>query len=48
VNVNKTVAIVCRTGPKNEHVDLFYNLEKIKAVSKFKYLGVTLSYNGKH
>jgi len=41
VNVNKAVAMVCKTGPKNENVDLFYNHEKFKVVSKFTYLGVT-------
>ena len=28
VNVNTTVAMMCKTGPKNENVDLFYNHEK--------------------
>ena len=48
VNVNKTVAMVCKTGLKNENVVLFYNHEKIKVVSKFTYLCDILSYNGKH
>ena len=33
--------MMCKTGPQN--VDLFYNHEKIKVVSQFTYLGVTLS-----
>ena len=35
--------MVCKTGPKNENVDLFNNHEKIKVVSKYTYLDVTLS-----
>ena len=47
VNTKKTVCMVFKSGNKKENVDLFYDNAKLDMVSKFTYLGVTLSSTGK-
>ena len=46
VNTDKTVSMVFKKGTRPENVDVFYNRIKLKNVSNFTYLGVTLSFNG--
>ena len=47
VNTDKTVLMVFKSGNRPETVDIFFDNCKLKNVSKFTYLGVTLSANGK-
>lgn len=47
VNTTKTVAMVFKLGNRLEHVDLYYDNVRLNVVSKFCYLGVVLSANGK-
>lgn len=47
VNTDKTVVMVFKKGTRIENVELYYDNELLENVSKFTYLGVTLSFNGK-
>ena len=46
VNVEKTVVMIFKTGPRQENIQFYYNGKRLNNVSKFSYLGVTLSSNG--
>ena len=46
VNVEKTVVMIFKTGPRQENLQFYYNGKRLNNVSKFSYLGVTLSSNG--
>ena len=48
VNIDKTVVMVCKKGNKLENIELFYDNHKLNIVTKFTYLGVTLSSNGSY
>lgn len=39
VNTSKTVAMVCKKGSCNEHVNLCYGYVKFTVIQKFVYLG---------
>lgn len=47
VNTEKTVVMVFKRGTRPDSVDVYYGNEKLNNVTKFTYLGVTLSFNGK-
>ena len=46
VNVEKTIVMIFKTGPRQENIQFYYNGKRLNNVSKFSYLGVTLSSNG--
>ena len=46
VNIDKTVVMVCKKGNRVENVELFYDNHVLRNVTKFTYLGITLSSNG--
>ena len=46
VNVDKTVVMVFKAGPRQEKVQFYYNGKRLNKVSKCSYLGVTLACNG--
>lgn len=46
VNIGKTVVMVCKKGNIVEDLNLQYNNCKSNVVTKFTYLGVTLTSNG--
>ena len=47
VNTDKTVVMVFKQGTRFQEADVYYNNYRLKSVSKFTYLGVTVSFNGK-
>ena len=47
VNAEKTVTMTFKQGSRIDVLDFYYNDEVLKNVSKFTYLGVTLSTKGK-
>ena len=47
VNTDKTVVMVFKRGTRPEIAELYYDKNLLKNVSKFTYLGVTVSFNGK-
>ena len=44
--VDKTVVMIFKKGKRPENIELFYDNCKLNIVTKFTYLGVTLSSNG--
>ena len=47
VNTDKIVVMVFKQGTRFQEADVYYNNHRLKSVSKFTYLGVTVSFNGK-
>ena len=45
--MDKTVVMVFKQGTRFQEGDVYYNNHRLKTVSKFTYLGVTVSLNGK-
>ena len=46
VNTDKTVVMVFKQGTRFQEAEVYYDNHRLKTVSKFTYLGVTVSYNG--
>ena len=46
VNINKTVVMVFKKGNRPENIEIKYENTNLTVVTKFTYLGVTLSSNG--
>ena len=47
VNTDKTVVMVFKNGTHFQEAEVYYDDHRLKTVSKFTYLGVTVSFNGK-
>ena len=45
VNIGKTKVMVCRCSNRPEHIDVYYDNERLEVVDTFIYLGVNLSSN---